>query len=102
MSAGSDREVADFKTEIYAVGLSTTIGVTATSHQVTAWIQLVSGGTLYLGGFTSMIGTSGFLLNTTLPFELKTKGIFYMSATSATCVVNVLKGLSAHYPLPTQ
>lgn len=92
-------QIGSFLAERIAVGLSTIVGVTAWPGQVSVLMKIVSGSSLEIGGTYCLDGSGattaftwgkGYLISTT-EARYNMIGQFYLAATGATVVVEVLR-----------
>lgn len=84
------------------VGLSSIVGVTLAESQNAVLIKKISGGTLEMGGTYSLDSSgstvsfswgNGFLVGDAELIAGNISGQFYLAATGATVVCNILRGL---------
>ena len=75
------------------IGLSSIIGVTVSAGQLGCIFQFISGGSLEIGGATLTWG-NGFIVAPGSALNLNQSSTFYLAASGATAVCQVLKSLS--------
>lgn len=91
-----DQTFGAIRAEQINIGLSSIIGVTVIPGQVFCQLQKSSGGTLFVGGISMLVGgTFGYHFPTAeVPITVPLAGTFYLAANGATAVCYLMRGLS--------
>lgn len=98
MASSSDR-IFDLAADQFSIGLSSIFGLTGQQFQSSVLIKYGSGGSLLVGGATSITGSAfswsnGYLMGTNEVIAANCGGDIKMAAVGATVTVFILKGLT--------